>query len=97
MKPVTMIPMSMHTIEGPDRRMDSRTPEFDTPTVDGDTLTMKWKVTYTKADLPDLVISGVETEIFEGEQIARLRDEFDPVAQKAMGQWMTDHGAALQG
>ena len=80
-----------------DRRMDSRTPDFQTPTVKGDTLTMKWKVTYTKAGLPDLVISGVEVAVFEGDRIALLRDEFDPEAQKAMGEWMAQHGAALQG
>jgi hypothetical protein len=80
-----------------DRRMDSRTPEFQTPTVDGDTLTMKWKVTYTKKGRPDLAISGVETAVFEGDRIALLRDTFDPEAQKAMGKWMAEHGAALQG
>jgi hypothetical protein len=78
-----------------DRKMDSRDPAFQTPTVDGDTLTMKWTVTYTKAGLPDLVISGVETAVFEGDRIARLRDDFDPAAQKAMGEWMAKHGAAL--
>ena len=31
-------------VDGFDRRMDSRTPDFQTPTVDGDTLTMKWTV-----------------------------------------------------
>jgi hypothetical protein len=80
-----------------DRRMDSRTPDFQTPSVTGDTLTMKWKVTYTKGGLPDLVISGVETAVFEGDQIAQLRDTFDPEAQKALEQWMAEHGAALQG
>jgi ketosteroid isomerase-like protein len=80
-----------------DRRMDSRTPDFQTPTVDGDTLTMRWKVTYTKSGCPDLVISGVETAVFEGDRIAVLRDSFDPEAQKAMGEWMTRHGASLQG
>ena len=80
-----------------DRRMDGRTPDFQTPSVDGDTLTMKWKVTYTKASLPDLVISGVETAVFEGDRIALLRDSFDPEAQKALEQWMAKHGSALQG
>ena len=80
-----------------DRRMDSRTPNFQTPTVDGDTLTMKWAVTYTKAGAPDLRISGVETAVFDGERIARLRDDFDPEAQKGMGEWMAAHGSALQG
>ena len=80
-----------------DRRMDSRTPDFQTPTVEDNQLTMKWSVTYTKAGLPDLLISGVEVAVFEGDRIARLRDIFDPEAEKAMGQWMAQHGAALQG
>lgn len=83
-------------VDGFDRRMDSRTPDFQTPSVEGDTLTMKWKVTYTKSGLPDLVISGLETAVFEGDQIALLRDSFDPEAQKALEQWMAQHGAALQ-
>lgn len=84
-------------IDAFDRRMDRRVPEFETPTVDGQTLTMRWKVTYTKAGLPDLEISGVEIAQFEGERIAHLRDVFDPGAQKTMERWMAAHGAALQG
>ena len=79
-----------------DRRMDSRTPDFQTPSVDGDTLTMRWTVTYTLAACPDLVISGIETACFEGDRIKLLRDTFDPEAEKAMGEWMAAHGAALQ-
>ncbi len=78
-----------------DRRMDSRTPDFQTPTLEGDTLTMLWKVTYTKAGCPDLAISGVETAIFKGDQIASLRDTFDPEAEQAMQKWMAEHGATL--
>jgi hypothetical protein len=79
-----------------DRRMDSRLPDFDAPVVDGDTLTMKWRVTYTKSGRPDLVISGVETAVFEGDRIALLRDTFDPEAQKTLAEWLARHGAALQ-
>jgi hypothetical protein len=84
-------------VDGFDRRMDSRTPDFQTPSVEGNVLTMKWSVRYGKAGLPDLAISGVETATFEGDRIARLRDTFDPEAQKALEQWMAQHGAALQG
>jgi hypothetical protein len=84
-------------VDGFDRRMDSRTPDFQRPTVAGNTITMKWAVRYTKAGLPDLVISGTETAVFEGDRIARLRDDFDPEAQAAMGEWMSKHGKALQG
>lgn len=78
-----------------DRRMDARIPDFQTPTVEGDTLTMSWTVTYGKSGCPDLVISGVETAVFEGDRIKLLRDDFDPEAQKTMGEWMAAHGAKL--
>ena len=58
---------------------------------------MKWTVTYTKSGAPDLAISGTETAIFEGDRIARLRDDFDPAAQKALGEWMAKHAAQLGG
>jgi hypothetical protein len=80
-----------------DRRMDKRTPDFEQPGVDGNVLTMKWRVTYAKAGLPDLVISGKEIAVFEGDEIALLRDEFDPNAQAALGEWMAKHGKALAG
>ena len=83
-------------VDALDRRMDSRKPALQTPTVEGDTLTMRWTVTYTLAGCPDLVISGLETALFEGDRIKLLRDTLDPEAEKAMGEWMTAHGAALQ-
>ncbi len=79
-----------------DRRMDSRTPDFQTPTIEGDTLTMSWTVVYTKAGRPDLVLTGKETAVFEGDRIKLLRDDFDPQTEEAMGKWMAEHGAALQ-
>ena len=79
-----------------DRNMDSRTPDFQAPTAEGDTVTVNWKVTYTKADCPDLVISGQETAVFEGDQIALLRDVFDPAAEAGLGEWMETHGSKLQ-
>lgn len=58
-----------------DKRMDSRTPDFDAPSADGDTLTMTWKVTYTKSGAPDLVISGSEVAVFDGDRIRLLREQ----------------------
>ena len=82
-------------VDGFDRKMDSRSPDFDPPSVEGDTLRMTWAVTYSKAGAPDLKISGVETAVFEGDRIARLRDDVDPKAQKAMTEWLAAHGASL--
>ena len=84
------------SVEGFDRRMDSRTPRFEPPTVDGDTLTMRWLVTYTKAGLPDLVISGLQTAVFSGDRIARLSDLLDPGRQEALDRWMAEHGKGLE-
>ena len=80
-----------------DRKMDSRTLDLQTPIVDGDTIRVNWKVTYTKAGCPDLVISGLETAVFEGDRIALLRDEFDPASEAEMGEWMAANSAKLQG
>ena len=84
-------------IDAFDRQMDTRTPDFQTPSVDGNTLLMNWTVSYQKAGCPDLTITGRETAVFEGDRIARLRDDMDPSAQAAIGEWMAEHGAAFQG
>jgi hypothetical protein len=85
------------SIDGLDRQMDSRTPHFQAPEADGSTVTAAWKVTFTKTACPDLVISGIETASFEGDRITKLRDDFDPSAEAAIGQWMTTHGDKLTG
>jgi hypothetical protein len=36
-------------------------------------------------------------ESYEGDRIELLRDVFDPEAEKAMGEWMQQHGASLGG
>jgi len=80
-----------------DRRMDERVPSFEPPTVEGNTLTMNWSVIYKKAGIPDLVLNGVETAVFEGDQIKHLRDELDAETQKRTQEWMAAHAAKLSG
>lgn len=80
-------------IDAFDRKMDERIPDFDPPTIKGDTLTMKWSVLYKKAGAPDLKISGTEIAKFEGDRIASLRDDMDPGVEKRIGEWMMAHGA----
>ena len=64
--------------------------------MEDDTVRVNWNVTYTKADCPDLDISGHEIAVFEGDRIALLRDVFDPAAQASMGEWMEANGSKLQ-
>ncbi len=48
-----------------DRRMDSRTVDFEQPSVTGNTIKVKWKASYSKAGCRDLLLSGAETAVFE--------------------------------
>jgi hypothetical protein len=82
-------------VDGFDRKMDKRIPDFQTPTVDGNTLELVWAVTFQLAGAPDLRISGRQIAVFEGDRIARLGGGMDPEAQRAMGEWMALHGAKL--
>ncbi|MEQ8860503.1 MAG: nuclear transport factor 2 family protein [Pseudomonadales bacterium] len=85
------------SVDGLDRQMDSRTVDFDAPTTEGNTVHMDWKVTYTKTGCPDLVISGHENAVFDGDRIKLLRDEMAPGAEAALNAWIADHGSKLGG
>ncbi len=80
-----------------DRRMDSRAISFDPPAIDGDAVTIHWRVVYTKQGCPNVEVEGDEIAEFRGDEIAVLRDVFDPASEKAIGEWMAAHGATLQG
>ena len=82
-------------VDGFDRKMDSRVPKFEAPQQDGNVVTVRWKVTYTKEGTEDLVISGTEKAVFEGDRIQHLSDVFDAQARANMEKWMAAHGALL--
>jgi hypothetical protein len=78
-----------------DKRMDSRTVEFETPAEKDDTVTVGWQGTYTLAGCPDLVISGTEIATFEGDRISRLEDVLEPDGERTMNEWMQTYGERL--
>jgi ketosteroid isomerase-like protein len=84
-------------VEEFDRRMDSRTLDLHSPSVDGDTVTVQWTCRFTKAGVPDLVLTGSEMARFDGDRIARMWDVLAPGVEATMGRWLAEHGAALQG
>ncbi len=51
----------------------------------GDTITLKFAVTYVKEGLPDLILSGYETAKYSGGRIQQMEDVFDDAA--AMLDW----------
>ena len=72
--------------------MDERVLTFDEPEMEGNRLRVGWRIRYSKAGLPDLVIDGVETAVFEGERIAMLRDDFEPEAEATLQAWLAENG-----
>ena len=84
-------------VDGMDRLMDSRNVEFDSLASEGDTVSVHWTASFTKAGLPDLVFDGIEHARFEGDRIAQLRDEISPGVLEMIGTWMAAHGEALSG
>ncbi|MBT8447005.1 MAG: nuclear transport factor 2 family protein [Gammaproteobacteria bacterium] len=83
-------------VDSMDRRMDSRQLEFEPFQADGDTVSFGWTVTYKKAGCPDLVVTGREFAVFEGDRIAELRDEYAPGVLDAFSDWLSTYGARLR-
>jgi hypothetical protein len=83
------------SIDGLDRLMDSRVAEFGPPITEGDTVVINWTGCYSKAGVPDLKFAGTEHARFEGDRIAYLRDELDPVSEEKLASWMAQHGESL--
>ncbi len=75
-----------------DRRMDARVPYRDSLHVDGNTVELKWRVTYQRSGAPDLTLSGVQLAVFEGDRIARLDGSMDESARQSMTEWLSEHG-----
>ncbi len=84
-----------NSVDGFDRRMDSRTLELHSPTLVGDILTTSFRVSLRKTGTPDLVFSGKEAATFEGDRIALLKDTLDPDSEQVLNKWLAENGAAL--
>jgi hypothetical protein len=81
-----------------DKRFESRELEMlEGPEERGDSVWVRWRVTYRAADAPPVAMDGEETATFAGERIQRLEDRFDPASAKAVLEWMSTHGAKLGG
>ena len=80
---------------GLDRRFDSRTLQAAPPSSDGDTVSLTWQLTLSKAGAPDLTATGVEHASFANGAIRRLEDVFDVGTGERLGEWMSAHGDLL--
>ena len=79
-----------------DRKFDSRRVEyFDGPREERGGVFTMWKVTYSKEGAPDLVLTGTETAIYDGDEITLLEGHYLPETFGEFSNWLTQHGSFL--
>ena len=84
------------SLDGFDRRFATRDIALEgVPTVEGDTVSLSWAVTYGRPGSPALVLRGRSSATYDGERIARLVDSYDPAAIAATAAWLRAHGTDL--
>ena len=78
-----------------DRRFDSRSLSATPPSSEGDTISLSWKLTFSKVGAPDLTATGVEHATYANGVISHLEDVFDEGVVDGLGKWMAEHGDSL--
>jgi hypothetical protein len=84
-------------VNGLDRRFDSRALTATPPSSEGETVSLSWQLTLSKAGAPDLTATGVEHATYTDGSISRLEDVFDQGVAEGVGEWMAAHGDLLNG
>jgi len=80
-----------------DRKFDSRRVEyFDGPREARGGVFTLWRVTYSKAGVPDLVLTGKEIATYIGDEITLLEGHYLPETFGVFGTWLTEHGSFMQ-
>jgi len=75
-----------------DRRFATRKTEIlGAPTTTDEQIRFEWRGTYSTPGIPDLVISGIETVIFDGDLIRFLEDEMHEGCDVGMQAHMAEH------
>jgi hypothetical protein len=79
-----------------DRKFDSRRVEyFDGPREARAGVFTMWRVTYSKAGVPDLVLTGKEIATYIGDEITLLEGHYLPEIFDQFSSWMTEHGSFM--
>ena len=79
-----------------DRRFESRELALiEGPKEDENSVWIRGRATYGAAGVPDFVLELEETATFEGDRIRRLEDRYDPEMERAIGDYLKQHGEKL--
>jgi hypothetical protein len=85
------------SLDGFDRRCDSRTPEIvEGPVEEDGAVRIRFRVVYTLAGAPDFVLEGEEFARFEGDRIRHLEDRYSEAMNRTLTAWYSDNGAKLR-
>ena len=80
-----------------DRRFDSRKLHaISDPTTSGNSLSRRWRCTYTLAGVPDLVVEGEARYEFEDDLIYSLEEEITSESMERYVEWMEKFGSRLR-
>ncbi|MBW2543028.1 MAG: nuclear transport factor 2 family protein [Deltaproteobacteria bacterium] len=77
-----------------DRKFDSRVVEyFDGPREERGRIFTMWRVTYSKAGSPDLVLTGNEIATFIGDEMTLLEGHYQPEVFAEFSSWLNEYGS----
>ena len=80
------------SLDGFDRRMDSRRIDvLAPPTVNDDSIEVKWAVTYTLGSAPPVRVEAVSTGRVADGKITHLTDAYATEAEQTLGGWLREH------
>lgn len=86
-----------NSVNGLDRRFDSRTVEvLEGPVEKDGGVWIRWAAVYTLADAPDCRMEGEERATFTGDRISRLEDLMRDAEAGRVGAYFAQHGAKLK-
>jgi hypothetical protein len=75
-----------------DRRFDERIVEpLGEPMAGVDSFEIRWRGTYRKKSLPDLVFEGTERVVFEGDRIKLMEDLMEEEASHRIQEYVAKH------
>ena len=84
------------SVDGFDRRFETRELEIlEGPEQEGSSVWLRWRGSYRSPGLPELVIDGEETALFEDGRIRRLEDRFPLEASSILEAWLEANGSRL--
>lgn len=85
-----------NSVDGFDRRFDSRTIELVAgPVENGTNVRVEWNATYTSAGRPDAVISAFTVARVAGGRIVELFDVYDAGVEEGFAEWLRETGMAV--